>query len=76
MVYGRGFTSVQVEAGGRKLSNLDAPALYSIGSSSGTVDYLPVSGTVLEVRNEQGALLWSRLVTPTDSPGPSSPHPV
>jgi hypothetical protein len=70
MVYGHGLTSVQVEAGGRKLPTLVAPALYSIGSSSGTVDYLPVSGTLLEVRNEQGALLWTRLVTTTpDSPG-------
>jgi hypothetical protein len=67
-VSGHGFTSVQVEAGGRKLANLDPSALYPIGSISGTVDYLPVSRTVLEVRNEQGAVLWSRFVTSAGSP--------
>ena len=76
MVYGRGVTSVQVEAGARKLPTLVAPALYSIGAGSGTVDYLPVSGTLLEVRNEQGALLWTRLVTTADSPGPALPPPI
>lgn len=70
--YSKGF---QVEAGGRKLESVAVQRLPPIGFNSGTVDYLPASKTVFEVRNEQGALLWSRFVTTGDSLGPGSPPP-
>ena len=54
-------TAVQVVVGGRKLSNAVAHPLDSIQSGTGTVDYLPVSGELLEVRDESGQVLWSRL---------------
>lgn len=54
-------TRVQVVVGGRKLTSEIAPALQSIESFTGGVDYLPVSGYLLEVRDESGRVLWSRL---------------
>ena len=76
VVYGsRYFKGFQVKAGGQKLESVAAQRLPPIGANSGTVDYLPASKTVFEVRNEQGALLWSRFVTTGDSLGPGSPPP-
>lgn len=51
---------IQVVIGGRKLENVTAPALESIESFTGGVDYLPVSGDTLEIRDESGHVLWSR----------------
>jgi hypothetical protein len=48
-----------VEAGGRELRSGAVLRLPPDGFNSGTVDYLPASNTLCEVRNEQGALLWS-----------------
>ncbi len=65
-----------VEAGGRTLGTEGGVLrLPPIGFNSGTVDYLPASNTLCEVRNEQGALLWSLFGTTDDSPGPASPPP-
>jgi hypothetical protein len=76
VVYGtrlsKGF---EVEAGGRKLESVVPRRLPPIGFNNGTVDYLPASKTVFEVRNEQGALLWSRFVTTGDSLEPTSLPP-
>jgi hypothetical protein len=52
-------TVVQVVVDGRKLQTLAAP-LELTESGSGTVDYLPTSGMLLELRDESGQLLWSR----------------
>ena len=46
----------------------DVLRLPPIGLNSGTVDYLPASNTLCEVRNEQGVLLWSLFDTAGDSP--------
>ena len=59
-----GSWAVQVEIGGRKLSNVAASELKSDGSGIGSVDYLPVSGNLLEVRDQSGHILWSRLSSP------------
>lgn len=65
-IYGsKGFV---VQAGGRKLRSGDVLRLPPIGLTSGTVDYLPASNTLFEVRNEQGVLLWSLFDTIGDSP--------
>lgn len=72
---GRFSKGLEVEAGGRKLDGVVPLRLLRIGFNSGTVDYLPASKTLFEVRNEQGALLWSRFVTTGDSLGPGSPPP-
>ena len=65
-----------VEAGGRTLGTEgEVLRLPLIGFNSGTVDYLPASNTLCEVRNEQDALLWSLFGTTGDSPGPASPAP-
>jgi hypothetical protein len=65
-----------VEAGGRTLGTEGGVLrLPPIGFNSGTVDYLPASNTLCEVRNEQGALLWSLFGTTGDSPEPASPQP-
>src|SRR5207245_1788933 len=53
-------TVVQVVVNGRKLQTLAAP-LELTESGSGTVDYLPTSGMLLELRDESGQVLWSRL---------------
>ena len=68
----RGSKGFVVEAGGRKLGSGAVLRLPPIGLNSGTVDYLPASNTLCEVRNEQGALLWSLFVR-SDSLGPASP---
>jgi hypothetical protein len=52
-------TSVQVVVEGRKLQMLAAP-LVPTESGKGTVDYLPASGKLLELRDESGQVLWSR----------------
>jgi hypothetical protein len=70
--YSKGF---QVEVGGHKLESVAVQRLPPIGLNSGTVDYLPATKTVIEVRNEEGALLWSRFVTTGDSLGSGSPSP-
>jgi hypothetical protein len=59
VTYSKAGTSVQVVVGGRTLSG-NAVSLMSIESGSGTVDYLPISGDLLEVRDESGEVLWSR----------------
>ncbi len=64
-----------VKAGGRELASGAVLRLPPIGPNSGTVDYLPASGTLCEVRNEQGALLWSLFVR-SDSIAPPSPPPA
>jgi len=49
-----------VEAGDRELdSGTGVQHLPPVGLNSGTVEYLPASNTLCEVRNERGALLWS-----------------
>ena len=68
----RGSKGFVVEAGDRKLRSGAVLRLPPIGLNSGTVDYLPASNTLCEVRNEQGALLWSLFVR-SDSLGPASP---
>lgn len=45
--------------GDRKLQTLAAP-LQLTESGSGTIDYLPTSGMLLELRHESGRVLWSR----------------
>lgn len=54
--------ALQVEAGDSKLEVVPLE-LIPVGFNSGTIDYLPASKTMFEIRNEQGALLWSRLFT-------------
>jgi hypothetical protein len=72
----RGSEGFAVEAGGRTLGTEGGVLrLPPIGFNSGTVDYLPASNTLCEVRNEQGALLWSLFGTTGDSLGPASPPP-
>jgi hypothetical protein len=51
--------AVQVVVDGRKLQTLFA-ALEPTESGTGTVDYLPTSGMLLQVRDGSGQLLWSR----------------
>jgi hypothetical protein len=64
-----------VEAGGRELdSGTGVQHLPPVGLNSGTVDYLPASNTLCEVRNEQGTVLYSVFVW-GGSPGPASPPP-
>jgi hypothetical protein len=58
----RGSKGFVVEAGGRELWSGEVSDLPPIGLNSGTVDYLPASNILCEVRNEQGALLWSLFV--------------
>jgi hypothetical protein len=72
----RGSKGFMVEAGGRELwSGAGVQHLPPIGFNSGTVDYLPASNTLCEVRNEQGAVLWSLFGTTGDSLEPASPTP-
>jgi hypothetical protein len=52
------FEGFVVHAGGRELSSDMLPP-PPIGDNNGTVDYLPASNVLCEVRNEQGAVLWS-----------------
>jgi hypothetical protein len=64
-----------VEAGGRELdSGTGMQHLPPVGLNSGTLDYLPASNTLCEVRNEQGAVLYSLFVW-GGSPGPASTPP-
>jgi hypothetical protein len=72
---GRYSKALEVEAGGRKLEGAVSLRLLPVGFNSGTVDYLPASRSMFEVRNEQGAVLWTRLVTTGDSPELASPPP-
>jgi len=60
--------NVQVVVGGRALFAGHAPQLESIESAPGTVDYLPVSGDLLEVRDESGQVLWSRFAGAQTAP--------
>lgn len=53
-------TNVQVVVAGRKLNSDSVAALESIETFTGGVDYLPVSGDLLEVRDESGRVLWNR----------------
>lgn len=62
----KGGPLVQLVLDGRSLKSVSAPPLESIGSLTGSVDYLPVSGDLLEVRDESGQVLWSRF--PAASP--------
>ncbi len=55
-------TTVTVVVDGRELSG-SAPSLESIESGVGTVDYLPISGDLIEVRDESGQVLWSRFAS-------------
>jgi hypothetical protein len=57
--HSRAGTSVRVVVGGRPLSG-NAMSLISVDSGVGTVDYLPISGDLVEVRDESGQVLWSR----------------
>jgi hypothetical protein len=69
----RGAKAFEVAAGGRKLwSGAGVLHLPPIGFNSGAVDYLPASNILCEVRNAQGALLWSLFGATGDSPGPAS----
>ena len=52
--------AVQVLIDRRKLQTVMAPPLQAIESGDGTVDYLPVSGMLLAVRDASGQLIWSR----------------
>lgn len=59
-VVGR-YNSVEVRAGSRALSvESGRQLLLSIQPGSGVVDYLPVSGTLLDLYDESGQILWSR----------------
>jgi hypothetical protein len=58
--YTKAGTFMVVTIGGRALTGVYAKPLESIESDIGTVDYLPVSGDLLEVNDESGQLLWSR----------------
>jgi hypothetical protein len=71
---GRFSKGLEVEASGGKLYGVVPLGLLPIGFNSGTVDYLPASKMLFEVRNDQGALLWSPFVTAGDSRGPASPQ--
>lgn len=55
-------TTVNVVVDGRELSG-SARSLESIESGVGTVDYLPISGELIEVRDESGQVLWSRFAS-------------
>jgi len=56
----RAGTSMVVTVGGRALKGVCARPLESIDAAVGTVDYLPVSGDLIEVRDESGHVLWTR----------------
>lgn len=71
----RGSKGFVVEAGGRKLRTGAVRRLPPTGFNSGTVDYLPASNTLCEVRNEQGTLLWSLFVR-SDLLGNNPPPPA
>ena len=70
----RGAKGFVVEAGGRKLGSGAVLRLPPMVFSSGTIDYLPASNTLCEVRNERGALLWSLFIR-SDSLGPAASRP-
>ncbi len=53
--------TIQVVVDSRHLQTTVAPPLYSIKSATGIVDYLPISGVLLAVRDESGQLVWSLL---------------
>jgi hypothetical protein len=71
----RGSKGFVLQAGGRELWSGAVYRLPPIGFNSGTVDYLPTSETLCEVRNEQGTLLWSLFVNIGDSLAPGSTPP-
>jgi hypothetical protein len=68
VIYSKVGTSVRVVVGSRALPGVFAQPLESIASATGTVDYLPVSGDLLEVRDESGQLLWSRFTSAQTAP--------
>ena len=72
---GRYSKALAVEAGGRALEGALPLRLLPVGFNSGTIDYLPTSNSMFEVRNEHGSVVWTRLVTTGDSPVPASPPP-
>ena len=49
---------------GRDLWPEPSAPLYSIESGSGVVDYLPNSAKLLEVRDDAGNVLWTRVSNP------------
>lgn len=53
--------SATVVVGGRSLRAVMAAPLQAIQEGTGTVEYLPVSGELLEVRGGSGEVIWSRL---------------
>lgn len=71
---------VVIALGGRALSGVfsrvdrlrgpGAQPLESIESGSGTVDYLPLSGMLIGIRDVSGAPLWSRFAGPVQSATP------
>jgi hypothetical protein len=69
------YKGFEVEAGGSQLERVVPLRLPPIGFNTGTVDYLPASKMIFELRDERGAVLWSRLDTTDDSLGPPSPPP-
>ncbi|HEV2415129.1 MAG TPA: hypothetical protein VGX27_09985 [Candidatus Dormibacteraeota bacterium] len=61
--------TVQVVVDHRRLQTVLAPPLQTIKSGEGTVDYLPVSGMLLAVRDASGRVIWSRLTAHPYSDG-------
>jgi len=47
----------------RKLAMNYSTSLQSVQPGTGQVDYLPSSGTVVEIRDESGHVLWSQFAT-------------
>ncbi len=72
---GRYSKALEVEAGGCRLEGALPLRLIPIGFNRGTVEYLPASKSMFEVRDEHDAVLWTRLVTTRDSRVPASPPP-
>lgn len=60
-------TYVQVVVDRRTLSKERAPTLENLEAGAGVVDYLPVSGELMAVRDESGAVLWERFEEPSQS---------
>jgi hypothetical protein len=56
---------VEVTFGQRTLAPAQIRPLAQDGTYSGSVDYLPVTGEVLEVRDGKGNLMWSAMATPS-----------
>jgi hypothetical protein len=71
---GRYSKGLAVDAGGSRLYGVVPLGLLPTGFNSGTVDYLPRCKMLFEVRNEQGALLFSAFGTAGDSIAASPPQ--